>query len=148
MRQLTVLFSIISLYVSANPFTVYTSNSGLINSNVHCIEKGGKYVWIGTNAGINRILFKGSVPAQFSKRGTSVPVTALEDDGGVIWAGLKGKGVYQMLKKNFKLIGFRKDILRDKEILNIERIKSGLIVLTQVKNSFSVLERKNIWFPI
>ena len=130
MRQLTVLFSIISLYVSANPFTVYTSNSGLINSNVHCIEKGGKYVWIGTNAGINRILFKGSVPAQFSKRGTSVPVTALEDDGGVIWAGLKGKGVYQMLKKNFKLIGFRKDILRDKEILNIERIKSGLIVLT------------------
>ena len=130
MRQLTFLFFLVSLCVSANPFTVYTSNSGLIHSNVHCVEQGEKYIWIGTNAGINRISFKGSVPIQFSKRGTSVPVTALEDDGDVIWAGLKGKGVYQMLKKNYKLIGFRKDVLGDKEILNIERLKKGLIVFT------------------
>ena len=134
MRQLTVLFFLVSLCVSANPFTLYTtSNSGLIHSNVQCIEQGEKYIWIGTNAGINRILFKGSVPVQFSKRGTSVPVTALEDDGEVIWAGLKSKGVYQMLKKNFKLIGFRKDVLSNKEILNIERIKSGLVVFTPGK---------------
>lgn len=130
MRQLTFLFFLVSLCVSANPFTVYTSNSGLIHSNVHCVEQGEKYIWIGTNAGINRISFKGNVPIQFSKRGTSVPVTALEDDGEVIWAGLKGKGVYQMLKKNYKLIGFRKDVLGDKEILNIERLKKGLIVFT------------------
>ena len=130
MRQLTFLFFLVSICVSANPFTVYTSNSGLIHSNVHCVEQGEKYIWIGTNAGINRISFKGSVPIQFSKRGTSVPVTALEDDGEVIWAGLKGKGVYQMLKKNYKLIGFRKDVLGDKEILNIERLKKGLIVFT------------------
>ncbi len=130
MRQLTVLLSLVSLCVSANPFTVYTSNSGLIHSDVRCIEQGEKYIWIGTNAGINRISFKGTVPVQFSKRGTSVPVTALEYDGEVIWAGLKGKGVYQMLKKNFKLIGFRKDILGNKEILNIKRIKSGLVVFT------------------
>ena len=104
MRQLTVFFSLVSFCVSANPFTLYSSNSGLIHSDVRCIEQGEKYIWIGTNAGINRILFKGSVPVQFSKRGTSVPVTALEDDGEVIWAGLKSKGVYQMLKKNFKLI--------------------------------------------
>ena len=131
MRQLTVLFFLVSLCVSANPFTLYTtSNSELIHSNVHCIEQGEKYIWIGTNSGINRISFKGIVPVQFSKRGTSVPVTALEDDGDVIWAGLKGKGVYQMLKKNYKLIGFRKDILGNKEILRIEKIKKGLIVFT------------------
>ena len=35
-----------------------------------------------------------------------------------------------MLKKNYKLIGFRKDVLGDKEILNIERLKKGLIVFT------------------
>jgi len=130
MRQLTILFSFLSLCVSANPFTFYTSKSGLINSNVHCIELGEQFVWIGTSAGINRILFKGSQPVQFSKRGTSVPVTALEDDGEVIWAGLKGKGVYQMLKKNYKFIGFRKDVLGDKEIINIKRVKTGLIVCT------------------
>ena len=55
MRQLTFLFFLVSLCVSANPFTVYTSNSGLIHSNVHCVEQGEKYIWIGTNAGINRI---------------------------------------------------------------------------------------------
>ena len=130
MRSLTILLSFFSLCLSAGPFTFYTSKSGLINSNVHCIELGEKFIWVGTNAGINRILFKGSQPVQFSKRGTSVPVTALEDDGEVIWAGLKGKGVYQMLKKNYKLIGFRKDVLGDKEIINIKRVKRGLIIYT------------------
>ncbi|MBO73089.1 MAG: hypothetical protein CMD35_05655 [Flavobacteriales bacterium] len=130
MRRLIVLFSFLSLYTSANPFTFYTAKSGLINSNVYCIEKGSKFIWVGTSTGINRITFKKSIPIEFSKRGTSVPVTALEDDGEIIWAGLKGKGVYQMLKKNYKLIGFRKDVLVNKEILEIKRIKKGIIVLT------------------
>ena len=131
MKSLILFFSILSLNVLGGPFTFYTSYSGIINSNVQCIEQGEKFIWIGTDAGINRILFEGLRPIKFSKRKTSVPVTALEDDGEFVWAGLKGKGVYKMLKKNYKLIGFRKDVLRGKEITNIKRFKKGLIVYTE-----------------
>ena len=130
MKILTVLLSFISLASIANPFTVYTSKSGLINTHVNCIEKGEKFIWIGTNGGLNRISFSGEKPVKFSPRGTSRPVTALEDDGKVIWVGLKGKGVYMMPKDNYKFIGFRKDILGDKEITGLVRVKNGLIVHT------------------
>ena len=130
MKFLILLFSILAFNVEGSPFTFYTSKSGLINSDVHCIVGGEKFIWIGTTSGINRVLFQGKKAVQFSKRGTSVPVTALENDGDILWTGLKGKGVYQMIKKNYKLIGFRKDILGDKEIINIKRIKKGLIVFT------------------
>ena len=123
MRPLILFLSLITLNILGTPFTFYTSKSGLVHSDVHCVEQGEKFVWIGTSSGINRVLFKGTIPIQFSKRKTSVPVTALEDDGKVVWAGLKGKGVYQMLKENYKLIGFRKDVLGDKEIVNIKRVK-------------------------
>ena len=130
MRPLILFLSLITLNILGTPFTFYTSKSGLVHSDVHCVEQGEKFVWIGTSSGINRVLFKGTIPIQFSKRKTSVPVTALEDDGKVVWAGLKGKGVYQMLKENYKLIGFRKDVLGDKEIVNIKRVKKGLVVFT------------------
>lgn len=130
MKQLIFFLTFLSFCVLATPFTLYTSKSGLINSNVHCIEKGEKFIWVGTSAGINRILFEGDKPVQFSARETSVPVTALENDGDFIWAGLKGKGLYKMIKKNYKLIGFRKDVLSNKKILDIKRVKKGLIVFT------------------
>ena len=133
MKSLILLFSVLSFSVLGDPFTFYTSKSGLIDSDVHCIERGEEFVWIGTNSGINRLLFKGTKPFKFSKRGTSVPVTALEDDGNFVWAGLKGKGVYKMIKKNYKLIGFRKDVLGDKEIKNIKRIENGLVIFTESK---------------
>lgn len=133
MRLLILFLSLLSLNSLGNPFTIYTSNSGLIHSNVRCIEQGEKFIWIGTSRGINRVLFKGAIPIQFSKRKTSVPVTVLEDDGAFVWAGLKGKGVYKMLKENYKLIGFRKDVLGNKEIINLKRVKNGLIVCTQTQ---------------
>ena len=131
MKSLILLFSVLSFNVLATPFTFYTSKSGLIDSDVHCIERGEKFIWIGTNTGINRLLFNGAKPVKFSKRGTSVSVTALENDGNFVWAGLKGKGVYKMIKKNYKLIGFRKDVLGDKEIKNIKRVENGLVILTK-----------------
>ncbi len=131
MKSLILLFSVLSFNVLATPFTFYTSKSGLIDSDVHCIERGEKFIWIGTNTGINRLLFNGAKPVKFSKRGTSVSVTALENDGDFVWAGLKGKGVYKMIKKNYKLIGFRKDVLGDKEIKNIKRVENGLVILTK-----------------
>lgn len=130
MKTLTLLLSIVTFVSVSSPFTIYSSQSGLINTHVNCIEKGVRFIWVGTNSGINRISFKGVKPVKFSPRGTSVPVTALENDGKVIWVGLKGKGVYKMPKENYKFIGFRKDILGDKEIKGIERIKGGLIVFT------------------
>ncbi len=130
MKLLILLFSVFSFIAAGSPFTIYNTKSGLIHSDVHCIVGGEKFIWIGTNAGINRVLFQGTKPIQFSKRETSVPVTALENDGDIMWAGLKGKGVYQMIKKNYKLIGFRKDVLGDKEIIKIKRVKKGLVVFT------------------
>lgn len=130
MKLLILLFSVFSFIAAGSPFTIYNTKSGLIHSDVHCIVGGEKFIWIGTNAGINRVLFQGTKPIQFSKRETSVPVTALENDGDIMWAGLKGKGVYQMIKKNYKLIGFRKDVLGGKEIIKIKRVKKGLVVFT------------------
>lgn len=133
MRILAILLSFVSLTSFANPFTIYTSKNGMINSHVNCIEKGENFIWIGTNRGINRIVFEGNKPVKFSPRGTSVPVTALEDDGKVIWVGLKGKGVYMMPKENYKFIGFRKDVLGDQEVERIEKIEGGLKVFTPNK---------------
>jgi len=131
MRFLTVILSFLTLVSVASPFTIYTSKDGLINTQVNCIEKGEKFIWIGTNAGLNRVVFDGVKPLKFSPRGTSVPVTALEDDGKVIWVGLKGKGVYMMPKENYKFIGFRKDVLGDKVVVGIQKIEGGLKVLTR-----------------
>lgn len=130
MRILAIVLSLFTLTSLANPFTTYTSKHGMINTHVNCIEKGESFIWIGTNSGINRVVFQGAKPVKFSPRGTSVPVTALEDDGKVVWVGLKGKGVYMMPKDNYKFIGFRKDILGDKNITGIKKVKGGLIVYT------------------
>lgn len=130
MRFLTVIFSFLTYVSVASPFTIYTSKDGLINTQVNCIEKGENFIWIGTNAGLNRVVFDGVKPVKFSPRGTSVPVTALEDDGKVIWVGLKGKGVYMMPKENYKFIGFRKDVLGDKEVVGIQKVEGGLVVYT------------------
>lgn len=131
MKTFTFILSIVTFASFASPFTIYTSRAGLISTKVNCIEKGENFIWVGTNAGINRIVFKGKKPIKFSPRGTSVPVTALEDDGEVIWVGLKGKGVYRMPKKNYKFIGFRKDVLGDKEIKGIERVEGGVNIFTK-----------------
>ena len=130
MKFLIPLFSFLSCIAAGSPFTIYNTKSGLIHTDVHCIAGGEKFIWIGTNGGINRVLFQGTKPVQFSKRETAVAVTALENDRNILWVGLKGKGVYQMIKKNYKLIGFRKDVLGDKEIMKIKRVKKGLVVFT------------------
>lgn len=134
MRFLVVLISFISFSGFANPFTIYTSNDGMISTKVNCIEQGNDFIWIGTNKGINRVVFEGDKAVKFSPRGTSVPVTALEDDGKVIWVGLKGKGVYMMPKNNYKFIGFRKDVLGDKEITGIKKLEGGLMVYTSTSS--------------
>lgn len=133
MRSLTFFLLLFSVRLLSSPITLYTSKHGLINKHVNCIERGKDFVWIGTNGGINRIDFRGEKPIKFSPRGTSVPVTALENDGKIIWVGLKGKGVYMMPKENYKFIGFRKDVLGDKEILKIEKVSKGLVVYTSTK---------------
>lgn len=128
--------------IYANPFEVFTTKNGLINNHVNCIEKGSDFLWIGTNKGINRIVFEGGKPIKFSPRRTSVPVLSLEDDGKNVWVGLKGKGVYWMPKKNYKFIGFRKDILGDKTILGIERKGDLLYILTpHIKYTFNVTKK-------
>jgi hypothetical protein len=128
--------------IYANPFEVFTTKNGLINNHVNCIEKGTDFLWIGTNTGINRIVYVGGKPVKFSPRGTSVPVLSLEDDGKNVWVGLKGKGVYLMPKKNYKFIGFRKDILGDKTIIGIERKGDFLYIVTpHNKYTFNVTKK-------
>ena len=146
MKILTVILSFISLVLTANPFTIYTSKSGLVNTNVNCIEKGQDFICVGTNGGLNRISFKGEKPVKFSPRRTSRPVTALEDDGKVVWVGLKGKGVYMMPKKNYKFIGLRKDIIGSKNIKSISKIKNGLKVYTD--DSLFTFNFKNKSFKV
>ena len=146
MKILTVILSSISLVLTANPFITYTSNSGLINTNVNCVEQGHDFIWVGTNGGLNRISFKGEKPVKFSPRRTSRPVTAIEDDGEVVWVGLKGKGVYMMPKKNYKFIGLRKDIIGSKNIKSINKIKNGLKVYTE--DSLFTFNFKNKSFKV
>lgn len=124
---LTLLFSSTLI---AGPFTIYSTKQGLLNNNVNCIEQGDNFVWIGTNSGINRIITDNDAIVKFSPRGTSVPVLSLKNDGDFIWVGLKGKGVYKMPKSNYKFIGFRKDILGDKDILSIDKEGNTLTVIT------------------
>ena len=123
---LSLLLSTSILTSLAGVFTTYTTSNGLLNNSVNCIEEGEQFIWVGTNRGINRILFNGVKPVKISPRGTSVPVTCLEDDNDIIWIGLKGRGVYRMPKKNYKFLGFRKDVLQDKTIVSIK--KKGLFV--------------------
>lgn len=129
----SITLSICTLFSIAGPFKIYTTQNGLLNNQVNCIEKGGSFVWVGTNSGVNRIEFDGDVPVKFSPRGTSVPVNCLEDDGEVIWVGLKGRGVYKMPKNNYKFLGFRKDVLGDKDIVEIEKRGSKIRVTTTEK---------------
>lgn len=124
--SLSFLFTLFCVTVFAGPFTTFDSNTGLLNNSVHCMEQGKNFLWVGTDRGLNRVVFKGIEPVKFSPRTTSVPVTALEDDGDIVWVGLKGRGVYRMPKSNYKFIGFQKDVLGDKEIVSIK--KSGNIV--------------------
>lgn len=131
MKALTFTLALLfSFTVKAGPFQVFTTKQGLLNNNVNCIEQGDNFVWIGTNSGINRVITTNNKITSFSPRGTSVPVLSLKNDGAFIWVGLKGKGVYKMPKANYKFIGFRKDVLGDKSILNIEKEANILIVTT------------------
>jgi hypothetical protein len=111
-------------------FTTYTTTNGLLNNTVNCIEKGSEFIWAGTNKGINSIVFEGINPIKFSSRKTSVPVLCLEDDADIIWVGLKGKGVYKMPKKNYKFLGFRKDVLGNKTILSIKKDGRSIEITT------------------
>lgn len=136
---LSFLLSICISSSFAGAFTTYTTSNGLLNNSVNCIEQGANFIWVGTDRGINRIVFEGSKPVKFSPRGTSVPVLALEDDGDVIWVGLKGRGVYRMPKNNYKFLGFRKDVLGDKVILSIHKNGSKIEITTSEKKKYTFI---------
>ena len=118
-------------------FTTYSTSNGLMNNSVNCIEQGSRFIWIGTNRGINRIVFEGTKPVKISPRGTSVPVTCIEDDNEIIWVGLKGRGVYRMPKKNYKFLGFRKDILGDKTVISIKKNTTTVEIITSEKKKYT-----------
>ena len=118
-------------------FTTYSTSNGLLNNSVNCIEEGKQFIWIGTNRGINRIVFNGIKPVKISPRGTSAPVTCLEDDRDILWIGLKGRGVYRMPKKNYKFLGFRKDILGDKTIVSIKKNRTTVEIITTEKKKYT-----------
>lgn len=137
MKALTFTLALLFCFtVNAGPFEVFTTKQGLLNNSVNCIEQGDNFVWIGTNGGINRVITTNNKITSFSPRGTSVPVLSLKNDGAFIWVGLKGKGVYKMPKANYKFIGFRKDVLGDKSILNIEK-KANLLIVTTPETVYS-----------
>lgn len=131
------LFTLLSIVVFAGPFTTFNTKNGLIHNSVHCIEQGKNFLWVGTDRGINRIVFKGIQPTKFSPRTTSVPVTALEDDGEIVWVGLKGRGVYRMPKSNYKFIGFQKELLGDKEIVSIKKRGTTVEVVTSEAKQYT-----------
>ena len=134
---LSLLLSTSLLSSTAGVFTTYSTSNGLLNNSVNCIEKGEKFLWLGTNRGINRILFSGVEPVDISLRGTSVPVTCLEDDNDIIWIGLKGRGVYRMLKEDFKFLGFRKDVLSDKTIVSIKKKGAKVEIITTENKKYT-----------
>lgn len=134
---LSTLLSLSVLTSLCGVFTTYTTSSGLLNNSVNCIEKGNQYIWIGTNRGVNRIIFNGTKPIDISPRGTSVPVTCLEDDNDILWIGLKGRGVYRMPKKNYKFLGFRKDVLKDKTIISIKKSGAYVEIITSEEKKYT-----------
>lgn len=131
------LFTLLSIAVFAGPFKTFNTKSGLIHNSVHCMEQGKNFLWVGTDRGINRIVFKGIQPTKFSPRTTSVPVTALEDDGEIVWVGLKGRGVYRMPKSNYKFIGFQKELLGDKEIVSIKKKGNKVEIITSESKQYT-----------
>lgn len=136
MRQITLyLILLISFTISAQPFQEFSSDHGIINPNVNCIEQGKSFVWIGTDRGLNRVVIKNNKVVKFSPRGTSVPVLSIEDDNDILWVGLKGKGVYKMPKNNYKFIGYRKDVLGNKEIIDIQK-NSDVLRVTTKENTY------------
>lgn len=135
---LSFCFLVISSVVLAGPFKVYNTSAGLINNSVNCIEQGKNFLWVGTNGGLNRVVYEGDKLVKFSPRRTSVPVNCLTDDGEMVWVGLKGRGVYRMPKKNYKFLAFRKDLFGEKEIIAIKRTANGVDITTAelIKYSF------------
>lgn len=134
---LSFLLSISISTSFAGVFTTYTTEGGLLSNSVNCIEKGSNFIWVGTDNGINRIVFEGIAPIKFSPRGTSVPVLCLEDDADILWVGLKGRGVYQMPKKNYKFLGFRKDVLGTKTILSIQKSGRAIEITTSENKKYT-----------